>query len=277
MAVVRLHDGRAVTGIVAGPSCARVRLDDGVVLTGALAVAADGRASALRRLSGIKALEIAYDQTGIVATISHDRPHRGIAQERFLPAGPFAILPMTGRRSSIVWTERADVARRILALPRPVFEAELAIRFTDYLGALALAGPVFSYPLALTLAERYARDRLALIGDAAHAIHPIAGQGLNLGIGDVAALAEVIVDARALGLDPGGAALLARYARRRRADNFAMLALTDGLNRLFSNDRLPLRRGRRLGLAAVNRLPPLKRVLIRHAMGTRGGAGAQPG
>ena len=277
LAVVRLHDRRAVTGIVAGPSCARVRLDDGAVLTGALVVAADGRASALRRLSGIKALEIAYDQTGIVATISHDRPHRGIAQERFLPAGPFAILPMTGRRSSIVWTERADVARRILALPRPAFEAELAIRFTDYLGALALAGPVFSYPLALTLAERYARDRLALIGDAAHAIHPIAGQGLNLGIGDVAALAEVIVDARALGLDPGGAALLARYARRRRADNFAMLALTDGLNRLFSNDRLPLRLGRRLGLAAVNRLPPLKRVLIRHAMGTRGGASTQPG
>ena len=281
---VRLLDGRAVAGIALGPAGARVSLEDGAVLSAALAVAADGRRSPLRRLAGIAALEIAYEQTGIVATIAHDRAHRGIAQERFLPAGPFAILPMTGSRSSIVWTERADVARRVLALERPAFEAELAVRFTDYLGELALAGPVFSYPLTLTLAERYARDRLALVGDAAHAIHPIAGQGLNMGIRDAAVLAEVIVDALGLGLDPGAATLLARYTRRRRADNFAMLAATDGLNRLFSNDAPPLRVGRRAGLAAVNRIPALKRVLIRHAMGVlgdrprpaRGPAGARP-
>ncbi len=264
---VRLLDGRAVAGLERGPVDARLRLDDGAVLTAALVVAADGRRSLVRRHSGIGALEVAYDQTGIVATIAHGRPHRGIAQERFLPAGPFAVLPMTGSRSSIVWTERADVARRILALPRPEFEVELASRFTDYLGDLAVEGPVFSYPLTLTLAERYVLDRLALAGDAAHAIHPIAGQGLNLGIRDAAALTGVIVDAVGLGLDPGASTLLARYTRARRADNFAMLAVTDGLNRLFSNDRLPLRLGRRLGLAAVNRFPALKRVLIRHAMG----------
>ncbi len=267
---VRLLDGRAVAGIERGPDAARLSLDDGAVLTAALVVAADGRRSPVRRQSGIGALDLAYDQIGIVGAVAHARPHRGIAQERFLPAGPFAILPMAGDRSSIVWTERADVARRILALPPAAFEVELGRRFTDYLGDLSVAGPVFSYPLTLTLAGRYALDRLALAGDAAHAIHPIAGQGLNIGIRDVAALAEVIVDAVRLGLDPGASTLLARYARWRRADNFAMLAVTDGLNRLFSNEILPLRLGRRMGLAAVNRLPPLKRVLIRHAMGELG-------
>ena len=267
---VRLLGGRTVTGLERGADRARLVLDDGRTLDAALVVAADGRGSPVRALAGIDALQVAYDQIGIVATIAHARPHRGIAQERFLPAGPFAILPMTGARSSIVWTERADVARRILALSRPDFEIGLRARFTDYLGDLAVEGPVFSYPLTLTLAHSYALDRLALAGDAAHAIHPIAGQGLNLGIRDAAALAEVIVDATRLGLDPGATTLLARYTRWRRADNFAMLAVTDGLNRLFSNDFPPLRLARRAGLAAVNRMPALKRRLMRHAMGELG-------
>lgn len=267
---VSLLDGRAVERLARGRAGARVALSDGGILAASLVAAADGRRSPVRRLAGIGALESSYGQDGIVATVAHERPHRGIAQERFLPSGPFAVLPMTGRRSSIVWTERAPVAERLLALPRAGLEVELGRRFTDYLGALAIDGAVFSYPLTLTLAARYAADRVALLGDAAHAIHPIAGQGLNIGIRDAAALAEAAVDAARLGLDPGAPSALAGYARRRRADGFAMLAVTDGLNRLFSNDLAPLRLGRRLGLAAVDRLPGLKRALIRHAMGETG-------
>ncbi len=267
---VTLLDGRSVERHERGPIEARVVLDDGTDLAAPLLIAADGRDSPLRRAAGIDAIEWLYDQTGIVCTVAHERPHRGVAQERFLPSGPFAILPMTGNRSSIVWTERKDIADRILALPSDAFAEELAWRFTDYLGALAVEGPVFSFRLALTLAEDYAVNRLAVAGDAAHAIHPIAGQGFNLGIRDAAALAEVIVDAVRLGLDPGSAAVLARYARWRRADNLAMLAATDGLNRLFSNTVAPVALGRRLGLAAVNLLPGLKRVFMRHAMGELG-------
>lgn len=267
---VRLHDGRAVSRVARFRAGAQVTLADGGTLSASLVAAADGRRSPVRRLAGIGALESSYGQDAIVATVAHERPHRGVAQERFLPSGPFAVLPMTGRRSSIVWTERAPVAERLRALPRAELEVELGRRFTDYLGALAIDGPVASYPLTLTLAARYAADRVALLGDAAHAIHPIAGQGLNIGIRDAAALAEAAVDAARLGLDPGAPAALAGYARRRRADGFAMLAVTDGLNRLFSNDLAPLRLGRRLGLAAVGRLPGLKRALIRHAMGEVG-------
>ena len=267
---VAVLDGRSIEGHERDPIEARAALDDGRVLTAFLLIATDGRDSPLRRAAGLGTVEWRYDQTGIVCTVAHERPHRGIAQERFLPSGPFAILPMTGNRSSIVWTEKADIAARLLALPSDGFSDELAWRFTDYLGALEVEGPVFSYPLALTLAERYTANRLAVAGDAAHAIHPIAGQGFNLGIRDAAALAEVIVDTARLGLDIGTVTALARYARWRRADNFMMLAATDGLNRLFSNDIAPLALGRRLGLAAVNRIPPLKRLFMRHAMGELG-------
>lgn len=249
---------------------AEAELDDGRRIRARLAIAADGHQSAVRREAGIPVTAWTYDQTGIVCTVAHERPHRGIAQERFLAAGPFAILPLTGNRSSLVWVERADLAPEIMALDDAQFHAEMAQRFGNFLGDLELTGPRWSYPLALSHAARYTDTRLALVGDAAHAMHPIAGQGLNLGLRDVAALSEVLVDARRLGLDIGGADVLASYARWRRVDTTVLLAVTDVLNRLFSNDIGPLRLARDLGLAAVNQLPPLKRLLMRHAMGTVG-------
>jgi 2-octaprenyl-6-methoxyphenol hydroxylase len=260
----------AVRSVRDGTATAVAALDDGSTIRAQLVAAADGRTSPLREAAGIRALTWSYPQTGIVCTVRHAAPHRGVAVEHFLPAGPFAILPMTGQRSSIVWTERADLAPRLLALPDDAFHAELARRFGDHLGALAVAGPRWSYPLSFLHAARYQAPRLALVGEAAHVIHPIAGQGLNLGIRDVAALAELVVDARRLGLDIGGRDVLERYESWRRADALLLATTTDGLNRLFSNDVAPLRVARDLGLAAVDRLPPVKRLFMRHAMGTLG-------
>ena len=262
--------GRTVATLDCGPVWATATLDDGTRLRARLAVAADGRNSTLRTAAGIDVTTWRYPQTGIVCTVGHERPHRGIAQERFLPAGPFAILPMTGSRSSIVWTERADLAPTLMELDDVSFAEELAIRFGDYLGRLDVHGPRFAYPLSLVHARQYTANRLALVGDAAHSIHPIAGQGLNIGLRDVAALAEVVTDALRLGLDPGTSSALERYVRWRRPDNLAMLVVTDGLNRLFSTDHAPIRLARDLGLAAVNRAPPLKRLFMRHAMGLAG-------
>jgi 2-octaprenyl-6-methoxyphenol hydroxylase len=215
-------------------------------------------------------MEWRYPQTGIVCTVAHELGHQGVAHERFLPPGPFAILPLKHNRSSLVWTERADLAPALLALDEAAFAAEMGRRFGDFLGATRVVGARWSYPLSLLHAERYVAPRLALVGDAAHCMHPIAGQGLNLGLRDVAALAEVLTDARRLGLDIGAASVLERYQRWRRFDSVALLAVTDSLNRLFSNDLAPLRLARDLGLAAVDRLPPLKRLFMRHAMGTVG-------
>ncbi len=247
-----------------------VHLADGSVISAPLCVGADGRNSPLRQSAGIKCAAWSYHQVGIVCTVHHELPHGGVAQERFLPAGPFAILPMTGNRSSLVWTERADFAPAMMALDEAAFTAEMASRFGDYLGSLEVVGPRWSYPLALHLAERYTDRRLALVGDAAHGIHPIAGQGLNLGLRDVAALAEVIVDTARLGLDIGDAVPLERYQRWRRFDALLLAAVTDSLNRLFSNDIEPVRLVRDLGLAAVNRMGPLKKVFMSHARGTVG-------
>jgi 2-octaprenyl-6-methoxyphenol hydroxylase len=259
---------RSASGVAA-------ELDDGRRITARLAVAADGRHSALRGQAGIAVTTWRYEQTGIVCTVAHERPHLGIAQERFLPVGPFAILPMTddpagGHRSSLVWTERADLAPSIMALDDTGFNQEMALRFGDYLGRLEVVGGRWSFPLGLSQALRYADRRLVLVGDAAHAIHPISGQGLNLGLRDVAALAEILVDARRLGLDIGAAHILESYERWRRFDTALLLAVTDGLNRLFSNDIAPLKLVRDLGLAAVNRVGPLKKFFMRQAMGVVG-------
>jgi 2-octaprenyl-6-methoxyphenol hydroxylase len=262
--------GARVAAIEASAIGVAALLDSGERLRARLVAAADGKDSPLRHGAGIRAVEWRYKQTGIVTTVAHQRPHAGIAVEHFLPAGPFAILPMTGNRSSIVWTERAALAPHLLMLPEAEFAAELAARFGDFLGAIEPIGPRWSYPLALLQAERYVGRRLALVGEAAHVIHPIAGQGLNIGIRDVAALAELVIDQRRRGLDIGDDGVLWRYQRWRRPDALLLAAVTDGLNRLFSNDIPPVRLARDLGLAAVHRLPPVKRLLMRHAMGMLG-------
>ncbi|SKA00157.1 2-octaprenyl-6-methoxyphenol hydroxylase [Enhydrobacter aerosaccus] len=252
-----------------------ISLKSGRVITARLVASAEGRFGTMREEAGIGARSWSYNQTAIVLVARHERPHRGIAQEKFLPGGPFAILPMcdseTGEHlSSIVWTERTAIAKRLLELDAARFQAEFARRFGDFLGKVDTIGPRWWYPLHLVHAERYIEQRLVLVGDAAHGMHPIAGQGYNLGIRDIAALVEVLVDAKRLGLDVGSADTLERYAQWRRADNFAMIAATDLLNRLFSNDIKPLRLARDLGLGAVNRIPPLRRFFIRHAMGMVG-------
>ncbi|MFZ5610456.1 MAG: UbiH/UbiF/VisC/COQ6 family ubiquinone biosynthesis hydroxylase [Pseudomonadota bacterium] len=259
-----------VEGVEFSAGHGTLALADGRRLKGRLVIAADGRASPLRHAAGIGVAAWAYPQTGIVATVHHAQPHGGIAHERFLAAGPFAILPLTGRRASIVWTARADQAPVILGLDERGFAAELARRFGDFLGPLEVEARRWSYPLAFHHAHRYQAERLVLIGDAAHGIHPIAGQGLNLGLKDVAALTEVLVDAARLGRDIGTLGVLERYARWRRTDTLLLSAATDGLNRLFSNDSAPLRLARDLGLGLVNRLPPAKRLFMAHARGTLG-------
>lgn len=267
---LRLLAPRVVAGVETSATGAVARLADGEQIGARLVVAADGKNSPLRRAAGIRTVEWRYDQTGIVVTVEHERPHAGIAVEHFLPAGPFAILPMTKNRSSIVWTERAALAPHLMRLPEDAFTAELRARFGDFLGAVTPVGPRYTYPLWLMQAETYVARRLALLGEAAHVIHPIAGQGLNIGIRDVAALAELIVDARRLGRDIGDADLLTAYQRSRRSDAVVLAAVTDALNRLFSNEIAPVRLARDVGLAIVHRLPPLKRVLMQHAMGTLG-------
>jgi 2-octaprenyl-6-methoxyphenol hydroxylase len=254
---------------------AEVKLKSGRTLTARLVASAEGRFGTLREDAGIGARAWSYDQIAIVLVARHERPHRGVAQEKFMPGGPFAMLPMRDgpdgeHRSSIVWSEQAKLARRLLELDAASFQAEFARRFGDHLGKVEVAGTRWWHPLGLVHAERYVEERLVLVGDAAHGIHPIAGQGYNLGVRDIAALVEVLVDAKRLGLDIGAADTLERYARWRRADNLTMVAATDLLNRLFSNDLKPLRLARDLGLGAVHRIPPLRRFFVRHAMGLVG-------
>ena len=254
---------------------AALTLKDGRRIETRLIASAEGRMGTMREDAGIGARSWSYNQIAIVVVAKHEQPHRGVAQEKFLPGGPFAILPMRDgpngeHRSSIVWTERADLARRLLELDAPQFQAEFARRFGNHLGDVGTIGPRWWFPLGLVHADRYVETRLVLVGDAAHGIHPIAGQGYNLGVRDIAALVEVLVDSKRLGLDIGAADTLERYAAWRRADNFTMVAATDLLNRLFSNDIKPLRLVRGLGLATVNRIPPLRRFFVRHAMGMVG-------
>jgi 2-octaprenyl-6-methoxyphenol hydroxylase len=262
--------GAGAEGFVADEHGVTVDLADGSRLRAALLVAADGRRSRLREAAGIKMVSWSYPQTGIVVTVRHEKPHHGRAVQHFLPGGPFAILPLTGNRSCITWTEGADRAREILALDDAGFLGEVDRRFDYRLGGVALAGPRAGWPLDMHLARAIVADRFALIGDAAHGVHPIAGQGLNLGLRDVAALAEVIADAARLGLDIGSLATLERYERWRRLDSAISAAAFDALNRLFSNDVTVLRTARDFGLGLVDRMPGLKQLFVAEAAGLTG-------
>jgi 2-octaprenyl-6-methoxyphenol hydroxylase len=265
---VELRFGTTVDGFEREPAFIHARLSTGETLKARLLVACDGVRSKLRGLAGIKTVEFNYGQSGIVATVEHERPHNGIAEEHFLPAGPFAILPLRNNRSSLVWTERTEDAERLIRGDDFLFEEELERRFGHKLGALKVVSPRKAFPLGLTLARAFVAGRIALAGDSAHGIHPISGQGLNLGFKDVAALAETIVDAERLGLDIGSLSTLERYQAWRRFDTFRMGVTTDVLNRLFSNDIGPIRIARDLGLGLVDRMPELKNFFIRQASGT---------
>jgi 2-octaprenyl-6-methoxyphenol hydroxylase len=260
----------ALTGLEEAPGGIIASLSNGDTVRAQLAVAADGRDSPMRDEMGLAVIGWSYPQWGIVATVEHEKPHDGVAYEHFLPAGPFAILPIPGNRSSLVWTERDALAPAMMKLPEDEFNAEIAKRFGAHLGATKAAGPRWSYPLKFHLARAYVKPRFALAGDAAHGIHPIAGQGLNLGLKDAAALAETVLDAARLGLDIGGLDVLKRYERWRRFDAFTLATATDGLNRLFSNDITPLRIARDLGLGIVDGIAPLRRFFMRHAGGDIG-------
>lgn len=267
---LRIEAPSEITWVEREPAIAAVDLRDGGRHQAPLIAACDGRGSPLRADAGIGTLRFAYGQTGIVATIGHQQPHHGVAVERFFPTGPFAILPMTGDRSSIVWAADDPLAADITGLSDVAFAEELEERFGEAYGRLEVVGPRYHYPLQMVRSERITDRRLALVGDAARAIHPIAGQGWNLALRDVAALAELIVDEARLGLDPGRSGALERYERWRRFDSLALIAITDGINRLFNNDLLPLRMAREAGLGVVEQIPPLKRLFMRHAMGVLG-------
>ncbi|MBV8836241.1 MAG: ubiquinone biosynthesis hydroxylase [Alphaproteobacteria bacterium] len=243
---------------------------DGSMTSAALLVAADGANSVIREQCGIATRGWSYGQSAIVTTVAHERDHNGRAEEHFLPAGPFAILPLKGRRSSLVWTETDAEAARVIALPDQDFHRELERRFGLHLGEIGVVGARRAFPLKLFIAREFIAQRIALVGDAAHVIHPIAGQGLNMGLRDVAALAEAVVDAARLGLDCGSADVLERYQRWRRFDTAAMGLATDGLNRLFSNESDVLRAVRDIGLGLVDRMPALKSFFIREAAGITG-------
>jgi 2-octaprenyl-6-methoxyphenol hydroxylase len=272
---VIVMEGVGVTGFEQQPAGLLIHLADGKEIAARLLVAADGVNSRLREMAGIKTVKWEYGQSGIVCTVGHERPHNGRAEEHFLPAGPFAILPLPPgpngeNRSSIVWTERTADAERLAASDELLFEHELEMRFGLKLGEIRAETKPRAWPLGLTLARDFVKPRIALAGDAAHGIHPIAGQGLNLGFKDAAALAEVVVEADRLGEDIGAIDVLERYQLWRRFDTWQMGVTTDVLNRLFSNDISPLRALRDIGLGLVERAPRLKEFFIRQASGLGG-------
>ncbi|MGJ4941091.1 ubiquinone biosynthesis hydroxylase [Bradyrhizobium sp. HKCCYLS1011] len=260
----------AVTNFTTQDDGIEVVLADGSQIAASLLVAADGARSRLRERAGIVTHGWDYNQSGIVVTVGHERDHNGRAEEHFLPAGPFAMLPLTGKRSSLVWTERRTEAQRLVALSADEFHSELEKRAGLHLGELKVLDQPRAFPLSYFVARSFIAPRLALVGDAAHVIHPIAGQGLNMGLKDVAALAEVVVDAARLGIDPGQVDVLERYQRWRRFDTMAMGLATNSLNFLFSNKSTLLRTVRDIGLGLVDRTPPLKELFIRQAAGLTG-------
>jgi len=270
---IRMIQPMSVSAIERDPAGATVTLADGKRLRAPLLVGADGRRSFVRGAVGIRTIGWDYPVTAIVATIAHEKPHGAVAHEFFLPNGPFAILPLKGNRSNIVWAEPRAAAEALLKMNEADFLAELGRRFGDFLGELSLEGPRFGYPLSLQLAERMIDARVCLAGDSAHGIHPLAGQGLNLGLKDCAALAECIADGMSVGLDPGDVSILERYQRWRRFDNVSMALGMEFFDKLFSNEVRPLRIARRVGLAAVNAVGPARRFFMKYA---GGGAGDLP-
>lgn len=269
-ASIRMIQPMSATGIERAAAGVTVTLADGTRLRAPLLVGADGRRSFVRPAVGIRTIGWDYPVTAIVATIHHERPHGAVAHEYFLPRGPFAILPLKGERSNIVWAEPRAAAEVLLKMNEAEFLAELRLRFGDFLGALSLEGPRFGYPLSLQLAERMIDARVALAGDSAHGIHPLAGQGLNLGLKDCAALAECVADAVSLGLDAGDITALERYQKWRRFDNITMALGMEFFDKMFSNDIALLRVARRTGLAGVNSIGPARRFFMKYAGGAAG-------
>ena len=267
---IHLFMEEMVSAIETEPEHTQVKLASGKIVSSSLLLGADGRNSFVRKKAAIPVSTFEYKQHGIVCSIEHEISHQGIAHERFLPSGPFAILPLTGNRSSLVWTEKSHLVDTIMGLSDRAFAAEVQRRVGNFLGKTTPIGGRWAYPLTLQYADTYTGTRLAIIGDAAHGIHPIAGQGLNLGLRDVAALIEVLSDASTVGLDIGSAQTLDKFAGWRHADNAALISVTDLLNRLFSNDIGPVRLARDIGLAAVEQIPPLKNFFMSHARGTVG-------
>ena len=259
-----------VTQAAFGSRTATVTLADGRTLSAPLVVGAEGRGSVIRTQAGIGSIGWDYRQTGVVATVRMSRPHGGVAHEYFLPGGPFAILPLTDNRASLVWTESTARGAALKAARPEIFQAHLERRFGDFLGEVTIEGPIFTYPLSLQLAERFTAPRVALLGDAAHGVHPIAGQGLNLGLKGAAALAEVLVDALRVGEDIGSEVVLERYAAWRRFDTVTLSAGMDLFVRLFSNDHPLLRLARGVGMAAVNRIGPARTFFMQEAGGAVG-------
>lgn len=247
-----------------------VGLESGKKLRAQIILGCDGKTSQTAQRSGIKRVGWGYNQSALVCSVSHERPHDGTAHQFFMPSGPLAILPLPGYQSSIVWTETTSEANRIQSLNDTDYLAVLRPRFGDFLGEINLAGKRFSYPLGMSIAESFIADRVALIGDAAHSVHPIAGQGLNAGIKDIAALAEVLVAAKRRGEDIGRPEVLERYQTWRRFDAATLAIATDAVNRLFSNDDQLLSIGRNIGVGLVNALPSLRRNLIREFAGLSG-------
>jgi len=264
---VELLTGRQATSFSFEPASATVELEDGTSHSASLMIAADGRSSPLRNFAGIETINWSYAQRGIVATVSTNGHIRAQQKKTSSPSGPFAILPLKGSRSSLVWTEEETIAETIMSLEDEAFEKELVRRFGSHLGEVKPVGPRFSYPLAMHVARTYIAPRLALLGDAAHGIHPIAGLGFNLALRDIAALTDVLNSRARLGLDIGSENVLAEYESWRRFDNLKVALLSDGLNRLFSNDNQALRVARDLGITAVNSLAPLKKFFMREAAG----------
>ena len=262
--------GETVVAQETGPAGVRLMLASGKAVSARLIVGCDGRQSGTARRAGIRRIGWDYGQSAIVCAVAHDLPHDGIAHQFFMPGGPLAILPLRGNRCSIVWSERAARAEAIMALGEAGFAEALRPAFGSFLGEIRLEGARYSYPLGLTLAQSFVAERIALVGDAAHGLHPIAGQGLNAGLRDVAALAQVLGEARQRGEDVGARGVLRRYQEWRRFDTATLALATDAFNRLFSNDNPLLRLGRDLGMGAVNAVPGLRRGFIREAAGLTG-------